>query len=71
MRNEAKNEAKIDLNEAKLEAKKSTNTAICAKRSEVPQSKGAGFNKPQGGYMSRDRGMGDGSPTAVQINSRG
>ena len=38
MQNEAKNEAKTDLNEAKLEAKKSKNRAICAKRSEAPQS---------------------------------
>ena len=54
MQNEAKNEAKTDLNEAKLEAKKSKNSAICAKRSEDPQWKEAGFNEPQGGYMERD-----------------
>jgi len=34
-----------------LEAKKSKNSAICAKRSEDPQSKEAGFNEPNGGYM--------------------
>jgi hypothetical protein len=34
-----------------LEAKKSKNSAICAKRSEDRQSKDAGFDEPQGGYM--------------------
>jgi len=34
-----------------LEAKKSKNSAICVKRSEDPQSKDAGFDEPQGGYM--------------------
>jgi hypothetical protein len=51
VQNEAKNEPKIDPKEAKLEAKKSKNSAICAKRSEDPQSKGDGFNSPNGGYM--------------------
>jgi hypothetical protein len=51
VRNEAKNEPKIDLNEAKLEAKKSKKSAICAKRSEDQQLKDAGFDEPQGGYM--------------------
>jgi hypothetical protein len=63
VQNEAKNEAKIDLNEAKMEAKKSKNSAICAKRSEDPQSKGAGFDEPQGGYMKVEfeaRGSRDG-----------
>jgi hypothetical protein len=35
-------------NEAKLEAKKSKNSAICAKRSEAPESKGACINEPKG-----------------------
>jgi len=48
----SKNEPKIGLNEAKSEAKKSKNSAIYAKRSEDPQSKGKGFNEPQGGYMN-------------------
>ena len=51
VQNEAKNESKTDLNEAKLEAKKSKNSGIYAKRSEDSQSKGAGFNEPNGGYM--------------------
>jgi len=34
-----------------LEAKKSRYSAVCAKRSEDPQSKGEGFNEPNGGYM--------------------
>jgi len=34
-----------------MEAKKSKNSAICAERSEDPQSKGEGFNEPNGGYM--------------------
>jgi len=50
------NEPKKGLNEAKMEAKKSKSSAICAKRSEDPESKGAGFNEPQRGYMSRDPG---------------
>ena len=37
-----------------MEAKKSKNSAICAKRSEDPQSKEAGFNGAQGGYMVRE-----------------
>ena len=45
----SKNEPKTDPNEAKLEAKKSKNSAICAKRSEAPQSKGAGFDEPPRG----------------------
>ena len=44
-----------------MEAKKSKNSAICAKRSEDSQSKGAGLNEPQGGYMKRDPGTGDAS----------
>jgi len=64
VQNEAKNEAKIDLNEAKLEAKKSKDSAICAKRSEDPQPKGEGFNEPNGGYMKvgfEARGLRNGS----------
>jgi hypothetical protein len=34
-----------------MEAKKSKNSAICALRTEDPQSKEAGFNEPSGGYM--------------------
>jgi len=34
-----------------MEAKESKTSAIPAKRSEDSQSKGAGFNEPQGGYM--------------------
>ena len=45
-----------------MEAKKSKNSAICAKRSEDPESKEEGFNEPQGGYMNGDPGIGDASP---------
>jgi hypothetical protein len=62
LKNEPKTNPKGTRNEAKLEAKKSKNSAICAKRSEAPQSKEAGLNEPQGGYMSGDPGMGDASP---------
>ena len=46
-----------------MEAKKSKNSAICAKRSEDPQSKGEGFKEPPGGYMNGDPGIGDGLPS--------
>jgi hypothetical protein len=46
-----------------LEAKKSKNSTISAKRSEDSQSKGACFDEPQGGYMKVEfeaRGLRDG-----------
>jgi len=51
----------LHANLHKLSTNWSKNSAICTKRSEDPQSKGAGFNEPQGGYMSRDPGIGDAS----------
>jgi len=59
LKNEPKTNPKQTRNEAKLEAKKSKNSAICAKRSEDPQSEEEGFNEPQGGYISRDTGIGE------------
>ena len=69
MQNEAKNEAKIDLNEAKIEAKRSKKSEICAKRSEDPQAEEEGLNEPQGGYMSRDRGLGEPRGVAQTLTS--
>jgi len=57
----------------------SKNSAICAKRSKAPQSKGAGFKDPQGGYMSRDPGtpvievfgaLGDESRAGLKMGAR-
>jgi len=62
LKNKPKTNLKLTSNEAKLEAKKSKNIAICTKRSEAPQLKVAGFNEPEGGYMNGDPGIGDASP---------
>ena len=45
-----------------MEAKEGKNSAICAKRSEAPESKEEGFNEPQRGYMNGDPGIGDALP---------
>jgi hypothetical protein len=45
-----------------LEAEKSKNSAIGVKRTEDRQSKEAGFDEPQGGYMNGGPGTGDASP---------
>jgi hypothetical protein len=50
-KNEPETNLKWAQNEAKLDAKRSKNSAIWAKRSEGPQSKDAGFDEPRGGYM--------------------
>ena len=69
-KNKPKTNLKQTRNEAKFEAKKSKNRATCAKRTEDPRSKEAGFNGHQGGYMNRGPGIGDASPAKLAAKGR-